>query len=253
MYIFSALPTLTLGAAATARAVPTVRQSGTTVITTCANSGDAALTFDDGPYIYEKDIVDTLDAAGAKGTFFLNGQMQRCIYDEDMVDNILYAYNHSHQLASHTWSHPYLTQISADQMNQEMERVEVALQKTVGVVPAFLRPPYGSTNDQVTAVASARGYSALVVWNFDSNDWAGASATAVNSAYDNIAAQHPDSIITLNHETIEQTAHTTLTHAIETLQAAGYNLVTVAECMGVDPYQSIGEPSTSTRDSTWTC
>ncbi|TRM61761.1 hypothetical protein BD626DRAFT_537912 [Schizophyllum amplum] len=229
MYIFSALPTLTLGAAATARAVPTVRQSGTTVITTCANSGDAALTFDDGPYIYEKDIVDTLDAAGAKGTFFL-------------IDNILYAYNHSHQLASHTWSHPYLTQISADQM---------ALQKTVGVVPAFLRPPYGSTNDQVTAVASARGYSALVVWNFDSNDWAGASATAVNSAYDNIAAQHPDSIITLNHETIEQTAHTTLTHAIETLQAAGYNLVTVAECMGVDPYQSIGEPST--RDSTWTC
>ena len=35
-----------------------------------------------------------------------------------------------------------------------------------------------------------------------SNDWAGASAATVNSNYDNIAAQHPDSIITLNHETI---------------------------------------------------
>ncbi|KAI5899931.1 glycoside hydrolase/deacetylase [Schizophyllum commune H4-8] len=252
MYIFSALPSLTLGATSAATTAQlAARQSGTQVITSCANSGDAALTFDDGPYIYEKDIVDTLDAAGAKGTFFLNGQMQRCIYDNDMVDNLLYAYNRSHQLASHTWSHPHLTQLSADQMNQEMQRVEEALQKTVGVVPAFLRPPYGDTNDQVTAAASSRGYSALVVWNFDSNDWAGASAATVNSNYDSIASQHPDSIITLNHETIEQTAHTTLMHAIQTLQSAGYNLVTVAECMGLEPYQSVGEPST--RDSTWTC
>ena len=27
---------------------------------------------DDGPWIYNKDIVDTLDKAGAKGTFFFS-------------------------------------------------------------------------------------------------------------------------------------------------------------------------------------
>jgi peptidoglycan/xylan/chitin deacetylase (PgdA/CDA1 family) len=31
-----------------------------------------AVTFDSGPYIYEKDVVHTLDNAGVKGTFFVN-------------------------------------------------------------------------------------------------------------------------------------------------------------------------------------
>jgi len=36
----------------------------------CNNPNEVALTFDDGPYIYEQTVVDTLNAAGAKGTFF---------------------------------------------------------------------------------------------------------------------------------------------------------------------------------------
>ena len=35
-----------------------------------------------------------------------------------------------------------------------------------------------------------------------------------------------------------------LPHAISVLKNAGYNLVTVAECLGLEPYQWVGEPST---------
>lgn len=41
---------------------------------------------------------------------------------------------------------------------------------------------------------------------------------------------------------IEQTAHVVLPHAIKVLKAKGYKLVTVAECLGVKPYQSVSAP-----------
>jgi hypothetical protein len=40
----------------------------------------------------------------------------------------------------------------------------------------------------------------------------------------------------------EQTAHVVVPHAIKTLKAKGYKLVTVAECLGMNPYQSVGTP-----------
>lgn len=39
----------------------------------CANVGDMALTFDDGPYIYTEHILDLLDQYNAKATFFITG------------------------------------------------------------------------------------------------------------------------------------------------------------------------------------
>lgn len=40
------------------------------VITTCVEPGTFAITFDDGPYRYQGDIVHHLNRASAKGTFF---------------------------------------------------------------------------------------------------------------------------------------------------------------------------------------
>ena len=47
------------------------------------------------------------------------------------------------------------------------------------------------------------------------------------------------------------TAYDVVPHAIDVLQAAGYELVTVAECLGMDAYQSEGQPSE--RDDSWHC
>jgi len=39
-----------------------------------------------------------------------------------------------------------------------------------------------------------------------------------------------------------QTALVVVPHAISVLRAAGYQLVTVAECLGLQPYQSVTTP-----------
>jgi hypothetical protein len=38
----------------------------------CVNVGQIALTYDDGPYLYTKDLLDLLDKYNAKATFFIS-------------------------------------------------------------------------------------------------------------------------------------------------------------------------------------
>jgi peptidoglycan/xylan/chitin deacetylase (PgdA/CDA1 family) len=220
------------------------------VITKCTVPKTAAFTFDDGPYEYIQDISKALTDVGGKGTFFWNGDNYGCIYEEEDVERVKFAYGQGHMVASHTWAHKDLTTLSAEDINSEMSRVEDALDRIIGVRPAFTRPPYGNYNDLVRKVAHSRGQK-LVTWDFDSGDSTGSTPAQSKKAYDKLAKMHPSTVLALNHETYETTAHDVLPYAIKLLVGKGYKLVTLAECLGVDPYQSVSNPKP--RDSSWTC
>lgn len=67
-------------------------------------------------------------------------------------------YAQGHTLGSHTWSHADVTKLNYDQINSELERVETAFIKILGVKPLYFRPPYGAINDLALQVLSDRGY-----------------------------------------------------------------------------------------------
>lgn len=226
-----------------------LRRAGN-VYSSCTTPNTVALTFDDGPYIYLNEVVDQLDQAGAKGTFFFNGNNYDCIYNAAATARVKYAYDHGHMVGSHTWSHTDLTTLSPDQINTEMFRVEQAIQRITGALVAFMRPPYGSINQQVINVAGSRNQD-IAMWDLDTGDSTGATPAQSRAAYDNVINQHPSTILALNHETIETTVHQVLPYAIQQLQGAGYRLVTLAECLGLPAYQSVGAPGTP--DASWTC
>lgn len=226
------------------------RASLATVYTSCNVPNTVALTFDDGPYIYQKEISTVLKNAQVKGTFFVNGNNFACIYDEQQVASLKDAYNDGHMIASHTWAHKDLTSLSRDQIGSEMSRVDEALKKILGVTTAFMRPPYGNSNDLVREVAGERKQS-IVLWDFDSGDSVGASVAQSDTAYDELAMKHPKNILALNHETLETTAKEVLPYAIKKLKEQNYEFVTVAECLGLSPYLAVGEPQA--RDSSWQC
>ncbi|CAE6399164.1 unnamed protein product [Rhizoctonia solani] len=213
------------------------------VITKCTVPNTVAITFDDGPYEYIYDISNALINAGAKGTFFFNGNNYQCIYSPDNQARLKHVYDQGHQVASHTWGHKDLSTLTWDQVHDEMWRVEEALQRILGVTPAFMRPPFGSYNDNVRNVAGVRGQK-IANWDFDSRDSAGASAADSKRLYDEIIAQRPSTILTLNHETYRTTAYEVIPYAIQ-------KLVTLAECLGEQAYQNIGSPQTP--DDSWTC
>jgi peptidoglycan/xylan/chitin deacetylase (PgdA/CDA1 family) len=224
------------------------RQTTPTLITSCTVPNTAALTFDDGPYMWIKNISDQLYEAGARGTFFVNGNNWDCIYSEDNVLGVQYAYAHEHQIASHTWSHPYLTSLSATDIGAQFDQINQALQRVLGLTPAFMRPPYGAYNDEILQIVGQRNQTPIT-WDFDSGDSTGFTPAQSMAAYDKLVQSHPSTILTLNHETYEGTITTVLPHAISVLKAAGYQLVTVAQCLDMPPYLSVELP----QNGTWTC
>ncbi|KAJ3525834.1 hypothetical protein NMY22_g10412 [Coprinellus aureogranulatus] len=220
-----------------ATAAPLEPRQTANVYTSCTVPNTVALTFDDGPWQYLNDIVNAFDAAGAKATFFFRG----CIYDTTLRGRVKYAYDHGHQVASHTWAHKDLATLTWDQM---------ALSRITGAYPAWVRPPYGSYNTLVQQAAGNRGMS-LVNWDLDAGDADGVSVAETRRRYDERINQHPNTILALNHETLETTAHQTVPYMIQRLQAAGYRLVTLAECLGQPAYKSVAAPQTPTSD--WHC
>ncbi|KAJ7213813.1 hypothetical protein B0H12DRAFT_1224770 [Mycena haematopus] len=192
-------------------------------------------------------ISNMLDSKGAKGTFFMNGYNYECIYGHPPVQRLLQTFNSGHQICSHTWDHPDLTDLNATQIKDESDKMDTALFKILGINTTFLRPPYGSYNNLVREVLSDKMF---ILWDFEraiihsnSGDSVGATPQQSMDAYDAAIGTNFTTLLALNHETINTTAYNVLPYAIDQLQAAGYKLTTVAECLGMEPYiLPLGQP-----------
>lgn len=231
-------------------AAPARARAPAGVVTECSVPNTVAITFDDGPYTWTKELVDFLDANGAKGTFFFNGDNYGCIYDEQNAERVKYVYDKGHQVASHTWNHANLPKLSGAKLLAEFTQTDDAIKKITGAVPAFMRPPFGAYDDEVLKVAKSQGQT-VTIWDFDSGDSSGVSPSQSKNQYNKLIMSSPDTVLTLNHETHESTYDDVIPYAIQQFKAKGYKMVTVAECLGASPYQSTGTPGT--RDSSWKC
>ena len=71
---------------------------------------------------------------------------------------------------SHTINHPDLTKVSGGQLQSEICGTLDDYQTRFGTRPTLFRPPYGSYNDNVRAVAASCGFKAIVMWKGSTND-----------------------------------------------------------------------------------
>ncbi|KAJ2928729.1 hypothetical protein H1R20_g8370, partial [Candolleomyces eurysporus] len=245
------------------------------VITKCTVPNTVALTFDDGPYWFMREVIRQVEAAGGNTTFFVSayhpvlsaspdaasltlvspfilsdGNNWACIYNTELSGNIRYAFERGHQIASHTWQHKDLTTLTWDQIHHQMWLTEQAITRITGAVPAYMRPPYGNHNALVREAAGVRGQN-IVLWDFDSGDSTGSTVAQQKANFDQLAARHPSNILSLQHDVHWSTVYETLPHAISVLKAKGYRFVTVADCLGTRKYQRVGpaEP----RNANWVC
>lgn len=67
-------------------------------------------------------------------------------------------------IENHTYSHPYLTHLTATEIKSEISR-PADYYRSLGANPVLLRPPYGAYNDTVRQVAYSTGIKHLVMWN----------------------------------------------------------------------------------------
>ncbi|CAG8566179.1 6727_t:CDS:2, partial [Cetraspora pellucida] len=235
-----------------------VNNDNVQVIYTCQSPNTLALTFDDGPRSWTNDLLDKLDENGVKATFFVNGHNADayCIYD--FAEILQRAYSSGHLIAHHTWSHPYLTGVSADEVNYQIEFLNEAFKKILGVTPRYFRPPYGDgvNNANVRSAMVANGMDKMVIWDVDTQDSIeGVTEPQSEATFsDETSDQQPH--IVINHDriqtTCEQLAAFEISHAFDN----GYQLDTVAGCNGdgdSSNWYNIDTGSFGMRDETWTC
>jgi peptidoglycan/xylan/chitin deacetylase (PgdA/CDA1 family) len=237
------------------------------VYTNCVVPGTYSISYDDGPSTYTNQLLDILDREQVKATFFVNGNNNGCIYDPAVRAAIRRAYNSGHQIASHTWSHVQLTTQTAAQITTQMRRVEEALIQLIGIVPRYMRPPYGdgtfgngNANDvKVQSTLGGMGY-VIATWDIatgdaDIDDMAppfkltdDQLALLERANVTNVVDKAPKAPhMQLMHDTFQRTVTQLTPWSITYIKGLGYKLVTVAECLGdTDPrnwYQSFTAPA----------
>lgn len=177
-----------------------------------------ALTFDDGPSSkYTGQLLDGLKERGVPVTFFMLGQMAK-----DNRAIVRRAYEEGHEIACHSWDHPYLTELSDEEIKKQMEDSFEELDRACGDEADYLvRPPYGANNQKVRNAIDAP----LVYWSVDSEDW---SLLDTEKVRQKIVADTYDGAIILCHD-VHQTTIPAALAAIDDLMDQGYEFVTVSE------------------------
>lgn len=129
--------------------------------------GEIVLTFDDGPMRrYTLPILDALDAQCTRATFFAVGRM--AIADPETLRETA---RRGHTIASHTWSHKNLQQLSSAKAKDEVELGISAVSAALGEPLApFFRFPYLGSSKAMTAHLAGRNQAIFSI-DVDSKDF----------------------------------------------------------------------------------
>ncbi|NUU32878.1 DUF4082 domain-containing protein [Arthrobacter sp. C9C5] len=174
-------------------------EDGTSASAWDCSSGFVALTFDDGPNVFNEDrtswILDTLRDYGVHATFFILGERVADPNQPTRPDLVRREAAEGHTVANHTWDHPDLTKLSTGDVQSQLSRDNDAITAAGAPRPTFFRPPYGYTNDNVAAVGESLGLR-QVIWDVNKGDTAATSTSAVSDPV--LAAVRSGSVVVLH-------------------------------------------------------
>ena len=175
-----------------------------------------AITVDDGPMGHLGEMLDVLAETGAKATFFNVGS--EIISHPDLLRRIQ---EEGQELGNHTNSHFSFKKHPAAECLSDILACEDRM-KAAGVDGTpWVRPPYGATTPDRSALLPERGYR-LVMWTIDTEAWRDKDQDRI--VEEALKAEAGDIILIHCHAT----EGPTLRRIIEGLRAKGLEPVTVS-------------------------
>ena len=133
-----------------------------------AATGQAVLTFDDGPDSSPEEtpaVLDALDSAGAKATFFLVGE--QIAESPDLAAEIL---ARGHEVGVHGQRHFRHDRVTAAESVADIEAGHAAVAGAMDSAPRFYRPPYGKLSAEGAAACRRLGLE-VAYWSTWGLDW----------------------------------------------------------------------------------
>lgn len=175
-----------------------------------------ALTFDDGPGERTSELLDILDKYNARATFFMMGKSA-----VNYSDTIKKMDELGNELGNHSYNHPQLPKLSADEIKKQINDTNAAIKAACGKPADVMRPPYGA----ITSKVSENVGMPMILWTIDTLDWKTKDAQAT---YDSVISSASDGAIMLMHD-IHSTTVDAAARIIPELTRQGYQLVTISE------------------------
>jgi hypothetical protein len=183
------------------------------------------------------------EARNAHATFFVTGNnIGKGAIDENWRDVISKMYANGHQIASHTWSHQNLDQITSEQRFDQMVKNEMALRNIIGKYPTYMRPPY-SACDTAACQADLKTLGYVVTsFDLDTDDYNQLTKEKIQTAKNNfkngidLAGPNGDAL-SISHDIHDLSANNLTGYMLDYVYNAGWTAVTVGECMN-DPVEN---------------
>jgi peptidoglycan/xylan/chitin deacetylase (PgdA/CDA1 family) len=157
-----------------------------------------ALTFDDGPSpTSTPKILDLLDAAKVKATFFVIGKKAEA--HPDLVRDIL---RRGHAVAMHSYAHHRLFSLkSARYVRDDLKKAMDVLTEITGERPLLFRPPIGHTNPTIARIVKELGLE-VIGWSVRALD--GVSAADPKRVAARVKRGLRDGAVVLMHDAAER-------------------------------------------------
>jgi peptidoglycan/xylan/chitin deacetylase (PgdA/CDA1 family) len=181
-----------------------------------------AISFDDGPQ-----ILELLNEHHVQASFFCIGK--RITENESLFRRVHEA---GHLIGNHSYSHHrWFDLFSAEKMYDDLQMMDAAVQKVIGLKPKLFRPPYGVTNPNLKK-AVTRGNYTPVGWSIRSMD------TMIYDEQKLLAkvtkALKPGAVV-LFHDT-GKAIPAVLPAFIKHARAKGYEIVRLDKLLKLEPY-----------------
>ena len=198
---------------------PTVATAQDCCCSTESKPKYVALSFDDGPSLkYTPMMLDVLEENGVRASFFLIGRN----INEETAPIIRRMVQLGCDVENHTYSHPNLTQISDDQILEEVAKTDSLIEVYAGAKPKYLRPPFTAHNAHVAGLV----YGKIFIAGLSCQDWR--SDMPVEDRVTKTLDRVEDGRILLFHDTNERTDEAMKT-IIPQLKARGYEIVSIPD------------------------
>lgn len=122
----------------------------------CSLTFDAAWGNED-----TQQLIDILAEHNIKATFFVVGE-----WVDKYPESVKALSDAGHEVMNHSSTHPHMTELSADQMKEEVQTCNDKIAAVTGKQPILFRPPYGDYNDLVVSTLRDMGMY-TIQWDVD--------------------------------------------------------------------------------------